>query len=65
MKTGMIIYVIGVLIVIAWDIKDLIDQKEIRGRDVVILIFFSLLSWLTVFIAVVYEFWNKAIWKKK
>ena len=65
MKTGMIIYVIGGLIVIAWDIKDLIDQKEIRGRDVVILIFFSLLSWLTVFIAVVYEFWNKAIWKKK
>ena len=65
MKTGMIIYVIGVLIVIAWDIKDLIDQKEIRGRDIVILIFFSLLSWLTVFIAVVYEFWNKAIWKKK
>lgn len=70
MDTILLVYIIGVIISLkaSWDIMNFSNVKFITIGDILLFLFMSSLSWLTVTIALFIcwrEILNYEIWKRK
>jgi len=70
MDTILLVYIIGVIISLkaSWDIMNFSNVESITIGDILLFLFMSSLSWLTVTIAIFIcwrEILNYEIWKRK
>lgn len=70
MDTILLVYIIGVIISLkaSWDIMNFSNVESITIGDILLFLFMSSLSWLTVTIAIFIcwrEILNYKIWKRK
>lgn len=70
MDTTLLVYIIGVIISLkaSWDVMNLTKAESITIGDILLFLFMSSLSWLTVTIAIFVcwrEILNYEIWRRK